>query len=90
MDQMVPYVELAIKLLAVGIGAVGFFYALKVQIDRLASDIQHIKENQRSLQEAFAQLGSILTKVAVQDTRLNMIEKKLDELAHGQGYVERK
>lgn len=87
MDQIVPYVELGIKLLAIGIGAIGFFYALKGQIDRLSNDIQHIKDNQKSLQEAFAQLGSILTKVAVQDTRLNMIEKKLDELSHGQGFV---
>lgn len=86
MDTL-QYLELGIKLLAIGLGAIGFFYALKVQIDRLAGDIQHIKENQKSLQEAFAQLGSILTKVAVQDTRLNMIEKKLDELAHNKGFV---
>lgn len=87
MEQVVPYLELAIKLFAIGLGAVGFFYALKVQIDRLAGDIQHIKENQRSLQEAFAQLGSILTKVAVQDTRLSMIEKNIDELRHNKGFV---
>lgn len=85
--EIIPYVELAIKLLAIGLGAIGFFYALKVQIDRLANDINHIKENQKALQDAFSQLGSILTKVAVQDTRLNMIEKKLDELAHNKGFI---
>lgn len=87
MEQALPYLELGIKLLGIGLGAVGFFYALKVQIDRLANDINHIKENQKSLQEAFSQLGSILTKVAVQDTRLNMIEKNLDEIRHGKGLV---
>lgn len=87
MEQALPYLELGIKLLGIALGAVGFFYALKVQIDRLAGDIQHIKENQKSLQEAFSQLGSILTKVAVQDTRLNMIEKNLDEIRHGKGLV---
>lgn len=56
-------------------------------INGLRNDITHIKENQRSLAEAFTQLGNILTKVAVQDARLQMIEKKLDELAHNKGFV---
>jgi len=53
----------------------------------LKNDISYIKENQRTLGEAFKQLNSILTKVAVQDARLNMIDKKLDELSHGQGFI---
>lgn len=65
----------------------GVILSLKGQIKSLAVDIGYIKENQKNLQEGFNQLNSILTKVAVQDTRLNMIEKKLDELSHGQGFV---
>lgn len=69
--------------------AAGFslYFGIRSQISTLRMDIDHIKENQRDLSESFKQLGSILTKVAVQDTRLNMIEKKLDELSHGQGFV---
>lgn len=78
----------AIFKIVVGISAAfSLYYALKNQIATLRQDIDHIKDNQRDLSESFKQLGSILTKVAVQDTRLNMIEKKLDELSHGQGFI---
>lgn len=70
-----------------GAAALAFFLALRNDINSLKGDINHIKDNQKSLQEAFTQLGNILTKVAVQDTRLAMIEKKMDELSHGQGFV---
>lgn len=87
MDFIVSNFDSILKLALAGIAAMAFFFGIKYEIQNLRGDINHIKENQRHLQEAFAQLGSILTKVAVQDTRLNMIEKKLDELAHGQGFV---
>lgn len=78
----------ALLKLFIVVGAVyGFFLAIRYDIKSLKVSIEHIKENQKQLQEAFTQLGSILTKVAVQDTRLNMVEKKLDELSHGQGFV---
>lgn len=87
MDFFIQYFDIIFKIAAVILAAYGVVLSLRSQINRLAGDINHIKENQKSLQEAFSQLGSILTKVAVQDTRLNMIEKKLDELSHGQGFV---
>lgn len=87
MDWFVANLNTLIQIGLITGGAFGFFYALKNEIAGLRSDVSHIQENQRSLAEAFAQLGSILTKVAVQDTRLNMLEKKIDELSHGQGFV---
>lgn len=71
-------------------GALSAFFLIRNDIRSLKIDIDHIKENQKSLSEAFTQLGNILTKVAVQDTRIQMIEKKLDELSHGQGFVDMK
>jgi hypothetical protein len=76
-----------IKIVLLSFGAIGFFLALRNDIIALRGDIANIKESQKSLQDGFSQLNSILTKVAVQDVRLNMIDKKLDELAHGQGFV---
>lgn len=87
MDFIVQNFDTIVKVFVIGFGALGFFLALRNDINSLKADISYIRENQKSLQEAFTQLGSILTKVAVQDTRLNMIEKKLDELSHGQGFV---
>lgn len=87
MDFLIQNIDLIIKLGALILAAYGVVLSLRAQIQGLSIDIQHIKENQRSLQEAFTQLGSILTKVAVQDTRLNMVEKNLDELRHGKGII---
>lgn len=87
MDFILQNMDTVIKVGAVALAAVTFFYALRSDINSLKNDISSIKDNQRQLSEAFTQLGSILTKVAVQDTRLNMLEKKIDELSHGLGFV---
>lgn len=68
-------------------GGLGVFYGMKSDIRVLRHDIRHIEEKQIVLNESFLQLGKILTQVAVQDTRLGMIEKYVDELRHGKGYI---
>lgn len=65
-----------------------FMYTMRGDIWVVKNDIKHLEESQKSLAEAFSQLGKILTAVAVQDARLSMIERKIDELAHGRGYVD--
>lgn len=87
MDFITQNIDTIVKVAVITFGAFGFFYALRNDINSLKHDISSIKDAQRALSDAFTQLGSILTKVAVQDTRLNMLEKKIDELSHGQGFV---
>lgn len=87
MDFIIQNMDAIIKIVLITFGAFGFFYALRNDINSLKHDISSIRDSQRALNEAFTQLGSILTKVAVQDTRLNMLEKKIDELSHGLGFV---
>lgn len=87
MDFLIQNIQFLFQLGLAILAALSFFYAIRYDIKALRTDINHIKENQKSLAEAFTQLGNILTKVAVQDTRIQMIEKKLDELSHGQGFV---
>lgn len=71
------------------VGAVmTFIWTMRGDINIVKNDIQYLQESQKALTEAFSQLGKILTSVAVQDARISMIEKKLDELAHGHGYVD--
>ena len=52
-------------------------------------DMSHLKERVTDLTSAFDKMGSILTKVAVQDERMIQFEKRLEELAHGHGFVQR-
>lgn len=87
MDWIIQNFDTVLNFIGVGAAALAFFFALRNDINSLKGDINHIKENQKSLAEAFTQLGNILTKVAVQDTRIQMIEKKQDEMAHWQGFV---
>lgn len=68
--------------------AVAFFYAMRTDISILKHDMRNLQDNQRAMTEAFAHLGKILTQVAVQDNRLVMLEKNLDELRHGKGLVQ--
>lgn len=71
------------------VGAVmTFIWTMRGDINIVKNDIKYLQESQKALTEAFSQLGKILTSVAVQDARITMIEKKLDELAHGHGYVD--
>lgn len=60
---------------------------LKNDIMKVSVSLEHLRDQQKVLNEAFAQLGNILTQVAVQDTRLNMVEKNVDDLRHGDGFV---
>lgn len=70
------------------LGSVMFFvYIMKNDISLMQRDVTYLEEGQNRLTEAFSQLGKILTQVAVQDNRINMMEKKLDELSHGKGLV---
>jgi DNA repair ATPase RecN len=73
------------------IGSVmALLYNMKGDISIVKHDIHYLQESHKALTEAFAQLGRVLTQVAVQDQRMNMLEKRLDELAHGEGIVLKK
>jgi len=78
---------LIIQTIILGTTIYTFLYNMKNQLSLMKNDIEHLEEAQKSLAEAFKQLGRVLTSVAVQDNRLTMIEKRIDELAHGKGLV---
>lgn len=93
---MIPGIDWSVSLgniltiMAVVGSVMTFIWNMKGDLNIVKNDIRYLQKSQGALTEAFSQLGKILTAVAVQDTRINMIEKKLDELAHGHGYVEKK
>lgn len=51
------------------------------------ADIFGLKKDIQKMEDSLKQLSHILTQVAVQDTRLAMVEKHIDELRHGQGFI---
>jgi len=76
-----------LTILSVVGSVMALLYSMKGDIAIVKHDIHYLQESHKALTEAFSQLGKVLTQVAVQDNRLNMIEKKVDELAHGKGFV---
>lgn len=87
MDWIISNLDTVAKLAAIVIAFVSFFYALRADINSLKHDINSIRESQKALSDGFATLNSILTQIAVQDTRINMIEKDIDEMRHNKGFV---
>jgi hypothetical protein len=69
------------------VGAVVFILMMRADIRVLRHDMASMKIRQDALNDAFSQLTTILTKVAVQDTRINAIEEDVRELRHGDGYI---
>jgi hypothetical protein len=68
----------------------GFLFLMRTggDIRVMKTDMTHLKGTVGTLSTAFDKLGTVLTQVAVQDTRLVSLEKRLDELAHGRGFVQ--
>lgn len=87
MEFFIQNFENIFKILILTFGAVGFYFAIKNDISSLKRELCHVKDNQRSIVESISKLSQLLIQVAIQDTRLNMLEKKLDDLSHGHGFV---
>jgi len=92
---MLPIIEYSISLgniltiLSVVASAMAFIWTMKSDIIVIKSDVSYLQKSQRVLSEAFNQFGKVLTSVAVQDNRMAMLEKRIDELAHGKGFIEK-
>jgi prefoldin subunit 5 len=68
-------------------GGMWVFQSLRADVRIVKSEIDNLTKRQDQLGEAFKQLGDILRQVAVQDQRIGQLDKIVDELRHGQGFV---
>lgn len=76
------------KAVAIVGGIVSFVVYIRTELTQLRQDVTLIKEHQGLLMDAIKQLNMVLTQIAVQDVRLNMIEKDIDELRHRKGFID--
>lgn len=76
-----------LTILAVVGSVMALFFSMKGDITIVKHDIHYLQQSHKTLTEVFSQLGKVLTQVAVQDQRMSMFEKRLDELAHGKGII---
>lgn len=87
MDWVFEHFNSIMQALSIAAGVIGFFLYMRVQLLQLVNDVHQIKEQQKLLMESLKQLNSILTQIAVQDARISMIEKDIDELRHNKGFI---
>ena len=76
-----------LRAIAVIGGVISFIVYLKTELSSLRIDVGLIKDKQQMLMDTMKQLNTVLTQIAVQDARINMIEKDIDEIRHGKGMV---
>jgi len=92
---MLPVIDYSISfgniltILSVIGSVMAFIWTMKGDIIMIKSDISYLQKSQTVLSEAFNQFGKVLTAVAVQDNRMSMVEKRVDELAHGLGFIKK-
>lgn len=76
-----------ITLLSIVVGAVVAFTSIQWRIKYLDESMDNIRQRMDTMNEAFAALSKTLNQVAVQDSRIQMLEKMVDELRHGEGFI---
>ncbi len=90
-----PLIEYSISIgnILTILGVVGstmaLLYSMKGDIVIVKHDIHYLQESHKAFTDAFTSLGKVLTQVAVQDSRINIMERRVDELSHGDGFIRR-
>lgn len=66
---------------------VGYAVVATVFIVMIKADVKVIKVQMDGITENLKTLNSLLTKVAVQDNRINSIEDDIRDMKHGKGFI---
>lgn len=69
-----------VEVVTIALGGALFIWSMRARIEGMGQELS-------SLKQEISKLADILTKLAVQDQRILAIEKDVDELRHGTGYV---
>lgn len=76
-----------IEIAVIAVGGIIFMLKMQNRVDLLALEVTHVEDQLKLMSKSFEQIGEVLTKVALQDQRISSMEHRLEELAHGEGFV---
>ncbi len=71
-----------ITLLVFTVGGLSFLWTMRSEIRMLAVDVKRQGDQIKRLED-------IIIKQAVQDQRLNELDRRIEDLRHGRGFVQR-
>ena len=66
---------------------IAVFFGMKSEVKVIRHDVHNIEKQLEHLSESLNRLGTILTQLAVQDARISMIERSIEDFRHGKGFV---
>lgn len=69
-----------ITLLVLGIGGLGFLWSMRGELKMLAKDVRTHSQKIESLQ-------IVITTLAVQNQRMNDLDRRIEDLRHGRGFI---
>lgn len=69
------------------IGGLGVIWALKSDVRLLASELESMTKRLGGLETKWEKVADALRDIAVQEVRLNHIDRRIDDLQHGRGFV---
>ena len=76
-----------LQVVAFLVTGVGAFFALRSDIKVLTNDVKNLQQEQIELAKTMREITTVMTTMAVQQVRLDRAEKTIDEMRHGQGFV---
>lgn len=87
LDWLIVNLSAVLQIIVMASTVMAVFFGMRAEVRVLRHDVRHIEKTLDNLSESIGNLGKALTQIAVQDARIAMIEKDIDELRHGQGFV---
>lgn len=72
-------ISILFTLIGFGLGAIGLYYGLKGNVDRLAYMLEIFGGRIINIENEVKALREVLIKVSVQDERLSNLDRRLDE-----------
>lgn len=78
--EFLPYVTPAINLLGFIIGGIVIAVTMRLNLKYLQEEVKELKGETKELSKA-------VTALAVQEARLDMLDRRYEELRHGEGFV---
>ena len=76
-----------LTIVIIGLGAMSAFYRLQGDLRVLRHEFRNMEAVQLNLQENLTSLTTIMTQIAVQQTRLDMLQTDIEDMKHGRGFV---
>lgn len=85
-EPTITYGVIAQTIALIG-GLIGWGLHLNKDLATIKADISNLQVSNKNFSQAITQLGHVLTQIAVQDNRIVNLDRRLDELAHGKGFI---